>query len=242
MAKDCTNLALTRCYNCGKDGHMASECTEASTATCYHCGEQGHVKKDCPTRKKEREERDETQAKRRCFNCGDATHEAADCPVGRKCFICKEEGHSSKDCPHRDEGKCFNCGQTGHATRDCPKTGLKICISFQHGSCSRGAECRYLHGFDGEEEEKTAAGEKRRLEYEARQEKREAKIDANKRQKVERVKSQYSGVLHAPERNTKPWRAVCKVKGKRKYLGFYETELQAHEARLNYFKELDAAR
>ena len=45
----------TRCYNCGKNGHMAKDCKapKREKGACFHCGKQGHVIKDCRQKKRD---------------------------------------------------------------------------------------------------------------------------------------------------------------------------------------------
>nr|ALI59877.1 gag protein [Human immunodeficiency virus 1] len=39
-----------KCFNCGKDGHLAKNCRAPRKKGCWKCGKEGHQMKDCPGR------------------------------------------------------------------------------------------------------------------------------------------------------------------------------------------------
>lgn len=46
--------SATRCYNCGKTGHIALKCIKPKRekGVCYTCGKMGHQVKKCPEKEK----------------------------------------------------------------------------------------------------------------------------------------------------------------------------------------------
>ena len=89
----------TRCFNCGKTGHVSAECSQPQGSTaCFHCGKEGHLSRACPT----------------------APQSAEADPATAKCFNCAKIGHLSKDCPQpKNVEGCYKCGKSGHSARTC---------------------------------------------------------------------------------------------------------------------------
>ena len=57
----------TRCYGCGKQGHIRSACP-TNGPRCYGCGKQAHIRSACPTYGP------------RCYGCGVIGHLSYSCP------------------------------------------------------------------------------------------------------------------------------------------------------------------
>nr|AFZ77679.1 gag protein [Human immunodeficiency virus 1] len=41
---------IVKCFNCGRDGHIARNCRAPRKKGCWKCGKEGHQMKDCPER------------------------------------------------------------------------------------------------------------------------------------------------------------------------------------------------
>nr|AJD23649.1 gag protein [Human immunodeficiency virus 1]AJQ20100.1 gag protein [Human immunodeficiency virus 1] len=41
---------IIKCFNCGRDGHLARNCRAPRKKGCWKCGKEGHQMKDCPER------------------------------------------------------------------------------------------------------------------------------------------------------------------------------------------------
>ena len=97
-----------RCYNCGKNGHVARDCT-AAKKECKTCGRLGHNADECKRKAPAARRSDNT-----CNNCGRAGHLAKDC-----------RSNGKRDTPPVNREKddksitCFNCGGKGHIASSC---------------------------------------------------------------------------------------------------------------------------
>eukprot|EP00271_Cylindrocystis_brebissonii_P003585 TRINITY_DN14716_c0_g1_i1.p1 TRINITY_DN14716_c0_g1~~TRINITY_DN14716_c0_g1_i1.p1 ORF type:complete len:637 (+),score=106.64 TRINITY_DN14716_c0_g1_i1:424-2334(+) len=92
---------LTKCFECGKRGHVARDCrlkqgggVGPMEQRCYACGSIGHISRECPTR----------------------AEGFAPPPGGGP------GGHHSPPPVARGFGTeiCYNCGRPGHFARECP--------------------------------------------------------------------------------------------------------------------------
>ena len=125
--KSSNRLGESKCYNCGRAGHLSSQCPapKGSGAACYTCGSEDHLSRNCPLAAK--------AAKiKACFNCG-------------------SEEHMSKDCPQpKPTPICFNCGEKigseAHPLKACtqPKRTEGVCYAFRNGRCDR-KNCKFTH-------------------------------------------------------------------------------------------------
>ena len=98
-----------RCYNCGKNGHVARDCT-AAKKECKTCGRLGHNADECKRKAPAARRTDNT-----CNNCGRAGHLAKDC---------RSNGNSHTTTVNREKKDsssitCFNCGGKGHIASSC---------------------------------------------------------------------------------------------------------------------------
>ncbi|HAJ5976237.1 TPA: hypothetical protein HMV83_25390, partial [Escherichia coli] len=41
---------MVKCFNCGKEGHIAKNCRAPRKKGCWKCGKEGHQMKDCTER------------------------------------------------------------------------------------------------------------------------------------------------------------------------------------------------
>lgn len=101
--------------------------------------------------------------------------------------------------------------------------------------CTRGSKCKFLH--EGEPLKKPSTTNKwqKNKNYVGKSKYNGKKESGTEnKEKKERLKSQYPGVLHEPSRSKLCWRAVAKRDGKRHYIGFYATEEEAHKARQEF--------
>ena len=98
-----------RCYNCGRNGHVARDCT-AAKKECKTCGRLGHNADECKRKAPAARRTDNT-----CNNCGRAGHLAKDC---------RSNGNSHTTTVNREKKDsssitCFNCGGKGHIASSC---------------------------------------------------------------------------------------------------------------------------
>jgi cellular nucleic acid-binding protein len=121
----------TKCFRCGKVGHIEANCpNEAKPKPCPLCAQPGHDIRNCAI-------------SRVCFRCGIPGHLNRDCtykhnlPKRMVCSICFQSGHYRTNCRRRatdapsHDAKCMVCGKTGHFL--C--TELKWFFGLQGVSC-----------------------------------------------------------------------------------------------------------
>jgi hypothetical protein len=90
----------TKCFICGKFGHISPECREENDDICVKCLQKNHKGKECPNEK--------------CFYCKCKGHEATFCPLKRK----NQNNHKNKYIASKAP-KCTKCLNNGHLAADC---------------------------------------------------------------------------------------------------------------------------
>jgi hypothetical protein len=114
----------TKCYTCGKLGHLARNCTAPKKPVIPKAATAATAGKATGP--------EESSASVTCFNCLGAGHISRDCTVKVvpkakevfNCYNCGEEGHLSRNCTKEKRVKrqpptCYNCQQVGHLSHDC---------------------------------------------------------------------------------------------------------------------------
>ena len=72
--------APTRCYNCGKNGHVSRDCPEARSMRCYICGAEGHMSRACPQAPAD-------GGGASCFHCGQVGHMSSECTAALRVAV-----------------------------------------------------------------------------------------------------------------------------------------------------------
>lgn len=84
------NSRPSKCFKCGKPGHMAKECSEQANL-CFKCNQPGHISRECPNSSQGNHSNYRSSSPNR-----DQSRE-------RVCFTCNQPGHMAKNCPNKKD-------------------------------------------------------------------------------------------------------------------------------------------